>query len=884
VKKNAKKKRIERSVAPDVKNEVTPVNPASKPASKTHKWVLPSAIAASVVLIAVILVLALRSETAVIYPSHGGVIINQVYGRGQHTEGSVSRSFVELYNLSGYAVDLNEFSLIYSPDGPGRQALSLAGQTIAPRSSFLIVNPVPPEVDNPPRYIISSYDIEWQGFSISNRSFTIELMYGDYLVDFVAAYNSAVDRISTGAPVARISAQRAVRRVNFSNTGINARDFESLDYRESGIDDSTLQSVRPRYSGDGAWGFDIIPGHRELMFLSGEQPVEGGIFFESFYLTLYTAFENSEIWFTTDGSEPRPGSGTSIMFTDAIHIDDRTNDPNVLSMIDTIYYAGNRSFTPPDNNVYKGNTLRVRVFSALYQEPLTEIYTRSFFVNPDFGNLPIISLVTDYRNFFDRDIGIYVRGTARNMRNMNFRQRGREWERPVHVEMFEPDGSRVVAQDMGVRVHGGHSRTRPYRSLRLYARNEYGNRVVNHDIFQGTALTSDGDTLTTFRRLILRSAGNDGGGNTAPQGMMRDMLVHSFAVGTNTDYQAYRQSVVFLNGEFWGVYNIRERPDRHMVYYTYEIDDADRIDVLRDLRPAQLTGDDPGIVAFNEMMDWFSATSSLAGQEEYEKAQTFLDIYNFIDYIIIRTFSNTHDWPNRNEITWRYRTDFPADNSVPLSAMDGRWRRILNDADHSFGFPAGRVVETSPFERLGTNPNSNVSRKFRRLITNADFVEKFVNRYADLMNTNMSNEAIQNTINYFESNIAQAMTHHVLRWHNSIDSYDIWRERVDSIRVFAELREPIVRDAIRERFDLQNDVTITLTVVGGGTVEINNMSVIAPWTGTYFAGFEQQVLATPADGYSFAGWYIGGNRLSGETEHIFVLDSDMVLEAHFVRG
>ena len=200
------------------------------------------------------------------------VLINQAHCNGG-TVGSVSHSFIELYNPTGNAVDLGGYSVQYASNGVW-SVLPLTGKMINAYSSFLIVTT--PAVDpGSPNYTISNYDMLW-AVNVDNRAFNVALVNGqaaltpriaivewDSIVDLLGAVNNpSSDSISNylgSGPVVDVTRQRVARRIDFADTGDNSEDFESLDYRASAMDETRLAIVRPRWSGDGSWGPTPVP-------------------------------------------------------------------------------------------------------------------------------------------------------------------------------------------------------------------------------------------------------------------------------------------------------------------------------------------------------------------------------------------------------------------------------------------------------------------------------------------------------------------------------------------------------------------------------------------------------------------------------------------------
>jgi hypothetical protein len=192
-------------------------------------------------------------------------------------------------------------------------------------------------------------------------------------------------------------------------------------------------------------------------------------------------------------------------------------------------------------------------------------------------HLPVVSIATDSLHLFDYDTGIFVPGSITIMGGPeddkkkdephlfgNYVQRGVEWERPASFELFETSGERALAQDIGIRVHGGRSRSLPLKSLRLYARSEYGENRFYYPVFPDLPYRE-------YNRLILRNSGQDFFSRST---MFRDGFMQTLVRDLNLDTQAYRPSVVFINGEYWGIMNIRERYDEDYLARTWGVDPA----------------------------------------------------------------------------------------------------------------------------------------------------------------------------------------------------------------------------------------------------------------------------------------------------------------------
>ena len=183
-----------------------------------------------------------------------------------------------------------------------------------------------------------------------------------------------------------------------------------------------------------------------------------------------------------------------------------------------------------------------------------EVTTHSFLIGEE-STLPVVSLTSDPFNLWDENYGIYVMGPNAQWDfpyfGANFWE---DWERPIHVELFESNGELGFSLDAGVKIFGGWSRGWPQKSLAIHARPDYGTSEINYQIFPDKEIDS-------FTSIVLRNSGNDWFGGEGSATMLRDGMHTSLMDNTGLDHQEYRPAVVYINGDYWGIHNLRERID-----------------------------------------------------------------------------------------------------------------------------------------------------------------------------------------------------------------------------------------------------------------------------------------------------------------------------------
>ena len=280
-------------------------------------------------------------------------------------------------------------------------------------------------------------------------------------------------------------------------------------------------------------------------------------------------------------------------------------------------------------------------------------------------DLPVISLVTDSDNLNSRKTGIF--------KNPN--GHGSEWERPVNVAFFEKDGTLAFTQDAGIRLFGGSSRNLAQRSFRITARKtDYFNTEkydgagkFKYAIFPDR-LDSTGKQLAQYDSFVLRNGGNDSVFVTQDSSritFLRDGLVAKITqkAAPEVDAMDYRPVVVFLNGEYYGLMNLREYQNNKYIQNVYGIEDKEGITVisteLDTSRGGRYDGDwfyyeqDDG--PEGELESLMSLLDGIVdGDYTYEQVRDKIDTDNFMKYCAMNLFLCNTDWPHNNTKVWRY--------------------------------------------------------------------------------------------------------------------------------------------------------------------------------------------------------------------------------------
>jgi hypothetical protein len=655
------------------------------------------------------------------------------------------------------------------------------------------------------------------------------------------------------------------------------------------------------------------PNTGELYSGLSEPPVfshPAGFYLAPFYLTINSNDAESKIFYTLDGSDPDPNNldGTtfqyknnypgeleetifkSYMYNGPIYIESRTHGAEILAGFATDYHGSHYSSS---TRLYKGTVVRAVVCKdgALPSDAVTH----TFFFDPELQNrytLPVICITTQASNLFDYSTGIYTpgevweeqgNGTKNGGVPANYNQRGMAWERKAHLEIFDGAATNpVISQNIGIRTHGGWSRAHTMKSLRLYARDGYGNGNLNHKIFPNSDYQS-------YKRLVLRNSGNDWGSKH-----FLDAAVQTIASGLRCNFQAYRPAILFMNGEYWGINNIRERYDKYYLNRVYGVEE-DSLDILqivaRSTAPMASEGDMNNYLELTSYLE----NNNMAMEQHYNKVITLMDIDNFIDFQISHIYAGNTDWPGNNNDFWRLRTNGYNPYSPP--GHDGRWRWLVYDTD--FGFGGTNTAEhntlnhaTSPTTIWQNPPFSTLI--LRRLLLNETFRYEFINRFADLLNTHFLSARAASVINQLKNNLEPEMPTHISRWRKPGSMSD-WHSEVDKMITFVNNRPSNIRQHIQNKFGTQNlfNLNVDVSDQQHGYVRVNTIEITPqtpgvaehpyPWSGKYFQGIPVELEAIPKPGYVFSHW----EGLS-EPESPLVTSSfsagPLAVKAHFVKS
>ena len=566
--------------------------------------------------------------------------------------------------------------------------------------------------------------------------------------------------------------------------GLTDPSGKMIDYLIFSIQDPNISMGRIT---DGAahWGFFSQPtpgkpnGSDSFKGIVKNQPdftPLGGIFNQPISIILKNTF-GGEIRYTLDGSEPGDSS--------ALY-----HDPIAIS---------------------KHTVLRARI----YQQDMMPgiVVTHSYFINDggSIGSLPVVSIASAPANFWDPEIGIYVQ---------DFKP---DREIPVNIELFENDGSDRAGFNLaaGTKINGLYSWQLPQKMLGIYFRKAYGEGKLEYPLFFDKSARN-------FNSFALRASGNDWANTLFRDGMIQ----HSTQPDMDVETQGFRACVLFINGQYMGIHNIRSKVDEDYIVESNQLGDA-KIDMIA-YEDTVEAGDFDQYKAFETLYH-----QDLSVQANFDLVAQEMDIGNFTDFIISEIYSGNTSI-DHNVMAWKPK-DF------------GKWRWLLADLDRGFFNPENNLI--SYYLGRSVYPFSN-------LMKNPAYSKTFGYRLADLLFTTFNPERMNGIIDGFAKNIETEIPGHIERWKgtsssygNPIPSVTSWQGQVQNLKTFAEKRPAILLENLKNYgvSDSEN-LSISSFPGGSGKIRFNGLSVPADnCLGQYPAGGEISLQADALGGYTFKG-------------------------------
>ncbi|MFK8045317.1 MAG: CotH kinase family protein [Crocinitomicaceae bacterium] len=535
---------------------------------------------------------------------------------------------------------------------------------------------------------------------------------------------------------------------------------------------------------------------------------KGGIFKKPLYVNMVTD-SNTAIYYTIDGSIP---NSQSLLYTDSILVKD------VLVLRAITYINGKRS----------------------------KVNTQSYFTGREFS-LPIISVVSNPDNFWSYGKGIYEKGCCADSTmpyyGANF---WKSWEYECNIEMYTPTGKRCFNQLAGMSLFGGYSRMLPQKSLAIIARSKYGKKRFDYRIFKERKTKK-------YKSFIIRNSGGD-----FKRTHLRDAFMTQLAKPTGVAIQAYEPAIVFLNGKYWGIQNLREKISEHYLKDNFQVD-KDKVDILRHngVKRHGFSKNYKFLRAFlrsNDLTDHFIADS----------LSKFMNIHDYIRYNISEVYSDNKD-AGGNIRYFRERKP------------KAKWRWIFYDLDMGLsnddktGYASNTLKKfTTASNEVWPNPAWSTFI-IRTILKNKKIEHQYINTFCDYLNTCFHSDTALALFNKMAKRIEPEIPYHQKRWGATVEN---WKKNLDIVRKFVQKRPEHLYKHIDEKFGLDTliEVSVKLPSEDLCNIKLNSIDIKADFKGQYFTQIPQKIKANPKHDYELIGW----KGRSETTEKITFLPSSNV--------
>lgn len=566
---------------------------------------------------------------------------------------------------------------------------------------------------------------------------------------------------------------------------------------------------------------------------------------------------DGDIWFTTDGSDP--GNGVGELYSQPIEINSTTE--------------------------VRASTIKAAAVSA--DGTVGSIHTVSYVVGQDvnerFGSETLIFVLsTDPYNLYDYEYGIAVPGKIYDdyvaehpgeeipyTAPGNYFQTGREWERPIYVEVFESDGEKVIDQAAGVRLSGGYSRVPDQKSLRLIARKDYDpdNGKFKYAFFPGEE-NADGVPVTEYDRLVLRNGAND-----REFAGVRDELSQKLA----QDYgypvtQHTTPAAVFLNGEYYGFAWLHENFNEDYLATQFG-GNKENYEIVSNTEYAD-EGSERALADYAKVLEYYDR--DLTDDKVFGEFCDLVDIDNLMQYYCMQIFISNKDWPGNNYKAFRY---YPSEGEEAEGFRDGRWRFMFFDAEFAWSLYGENPRLNTLKDLLEGTHMSGESKAMIALMKREDMRQKYAAIMSDLtayaFEENHINETLDELCEKSDAEQMYALEHgYTSDWANP----GTFADSREQIRKFAKVRKRVVFGDMRKLFEWSGEeYSVSVSSARGAVTTLSSQT--KKGRGSLWATYDKEVSvklsAEMADGWQFVCWEINGQQY---TEPELTISAEMADE------
>jgi hypothetical protein len=392
------------------------------------------------------------------------------------------------------------------------------------------------------------------------------------------------------------------------------------------------------------------------------------------------------------------------------------------------------------------------------------------------SNLPLVSLIINEEDLFDEHKGIMTLGENSWNDNgfykefwykkNNFNQRGVKWVKKTYLQYFINNEFKFESK-LGMQVSGHASRSFPQKSLKLKADKRFGTDKIKNIFF-------DSSGIKEYSALVLRSSGNDN-----KKTMFADLLMHNLIDNTKVISQRGKSVNVFINGNYWGIYNLRERQSKYYIAKKENVK-VSKVTILEKGNGTLKAGKVKNQIGYINLIDSLSSLKKID-----DDCLTFINkkisIKSFTDYILIETFYGNTDWLTNNTLWYK--------------AGKKKWKWLVVDLDASLAY-LNNNVNINHIDKVKES-QTITSKLFNVLLMNKKFKKSFIIRAKKILEANFSNKKILKVFNELKNKLEPNMNYQLNRWRGNL-SIEEWNENCNNNLEFLLKRKGIFLKQVEE--------------------------------------------------------------------------------------
>ena len=532
--------------------------------------------------------------------------------------------------------------------------------------------------------------------------------------------------------------------------------------------------------------------------------------------------------------------------------------------------------TPYTNpiNITKTKVIRAKLFCDGWLSPMST--AQSYIFHPREITLPIFSVQTNDKYLNDKEIGLFANNNSKEDKKTH------DWRRPVMIEFFPAEGNNSAFNQLGeTRIQGGQSRSNALKSMVFYANKRFNpdQKRYSYEFFPDQK-----PGITEFKSFSLRDGGNDFGDL-----YFRDLIIQRTMAGhVDLDWQAGHSAVLYINGEYMGMLNIRERSNEDNIYSNYNgLEDIDMVEISHE----KVDNVDQFIEEFKGSEDatFYNAFKAFYSEKGHTKAEyeQWMDVSEYLNIMIMNLFYGNIDFPGNNIVFWR-----PNDDDTE-SGLPKIWRFIVKDTDFGLGL-YGRQNNYNTIDLLynpANYPNDNwaftepATRLIKNMLEDKDILDLFIDKCCVYMGDFMNGKGTGETIDLIKAESMEEFVAHRDKynpgWWWPVDNRSDIENKFNAAKQWAEGRPNNFYNHIGKKWNLGTAFPVT---INKGVAElpedvtVNGIKLSeGVFDGKFFPNRQLTITATAPEGKTIAGWKVTTTPASGSKQTENYEGSELVL-------